>query len=83
MAELMAAGMSEDEAKKKAPIMQSAQDMLFDWEQGKPEVMDLWKRMNSWVYQGFDMTYKKIGCDFDITYYESNTYLLGKDMVQE
>ena len=83
MAELMATGMSEEDAKNKAPIMQAAQGMLLSWEQGDPAVIDLWKRMNSWVYAGFDSTYKKIGCDFDITYYESNTYLLGKDMVQD
>jgi arginyl-tRNA synthetase len=57
--------------------------MLLDWEAGKPEVMELWKDMNSWVYAGFDETYKRIGSDFDKVYYESNTYLLGKKTVQE
>jgi arginyl-tRNA synthetase len=57
--------------------------MLLDWEAGKPDVMELWKKMNSWVYAGFDVTYKRIGSDFDITYYESNTYLLGKEIVQQ
>lgn len=83
ISELMSGGMSEEEAKKEAPIMLAAQKMLLDWENGDPDVLDLWKRMNSWVYKGFAITYRNIGCDFDITYYESNTYLLGKDMVQE
>lgn len=82
MNELMAAGKTEDEAKKEAPIMQEAQQMLLDWEAGKPDIIDLWKRMNSWVYAGFDATYRHIGCDFDKTYYESNTYLLGKETVE-
>lgn len=64
-------------------IMQATQQMLQDWEAGKPEVMDLWRTMNGWVYEGFDVTYKNIGSDFDTTYYESNTYLLGKETVQE
>lgn len=76
-------GLSKEEAEKEAPIMLKTQQMLLDWEQGKPEVIELWKKMNSWVYKGFDETYKRIGCDFDHTYYESNTYLLGKDIVQE
>ncbi len=63
-------------------IMKEAKQMLFDWEAGKPEVMDLWKRMNGWVYEGFDITYKNIGSDFEKTYYESNTYLLGKKTVE-
>jgi arginyl-tRNA synthetase len=63
--------------------MLATQQMLQDWEAGKPEVIDLWKTMNGWVYEGFDVTYKNIGSDFDKTYYESNTYLLGKDIVQE
>jgi arginyl-tRNA synthetase len=63
-------------------IMKEAKQMLFDWEAGKPEVMELWKTMNSWVYEGFAVTYKNIGSDFDKTYYESNTYLLGKKIVQ-
>ena len=64
-------------------IMKEAKQMLFDWEAGKPDVMELWRTMNSWVYAGFDVTYKTIGADFDKTYYESNTYLLGKDIVQQ
>ncbi|HEX8313488.1 MAG TPA: arginine--tRNA ligase, partial [Flavisolibacter sp.] len=65
------------------PIMKRAQQMLVDWEAGKPEVIDLWKKMNGWVYEGFDLTYKRIGSDFDKTYYESETYLLGKQFVEE
>ncbi|HEU4472464.1 MAG TPA: arginine--tRNA ligase [Flavisolibacter sp.] len=65
------------------PIMRKAQQMLVDWEQGKPEVMELWRNMNGWVYQGFEETYKRIGSDFDKTYYESGTYLLGKQFVEE
>lgn len=80
---LMEKGMTEDDAKKNAPIMLAAQQMLFDWEQGKPEVISLWKKMNEWVYAGFDLTYRNIGTDFDKTYYESNTYLLGKDIVRQ
>ena len=76
-------GRTKEQAEKDAPIMLKTQQMLLDWEQGKPEVIDLWKKMNAWVYKGFDETYKRIGCDFDHTYYESNTYLLGKDIVQE
>ena len=64
-------------------IMKEAKQMLFDWEAGKPEVIELWKRMNGWVYEGFDVTYKRIGSDFDTMYYESNTYLLGKDIVKQ
>ncbi|UAY51195.1 arginine--tRNA ligase [Ferruginibacter albus] len=81
--ELAATGMSKDEAEKEAPIMKATQQMLLDWEAGKPDVMELWRTMNSWVYEGFDITYKRIGSDFDKTYYESNTYLLGKDIVQQ
>jgi arginyl-tRNA synthetase len=81
--ELMAGGMSEETAEKEAPIMKAAQQMLVDWEAGKPEVIHLWKKMNEWVYSGFDTTYKRIGSDFDKTYYESNVYLLGKNMVEE
>jgi arginyl-tRNA synthetase len=82
IAELVAKGMLEKEAEKEAPIMKATQQMLQDWEAGKPEVMELWKEMNSWVYAGFEVTYKNIGSDFDKTYYESNTYLLGKKIVQ-
>ena len=82
IAELMQSGKTEDEAKKQAPIIVEAQQMLLDWEAGKPEVIALWKTMNQWVYDGFDATYKTLGVDFDSKYYESNTYLLGKDVVQ-
>jgi len=81
--ELVANGKTKDEAEKEAPIMKAAQQMLFDWEAGKPEIIALWKKMNSWVYEGFDITYKRIGTDFQKIYYESNTYLLGKDIVKE
>ena len=80
---LMTAGADKETAEKEAPIMKSTQQMLLDWEAGKPEVIELWKTMNGWVYEGFDVTYKKIGSDFDHIYYESNTYLLGKDIVQQ
>ena len=80
--ELIDTGKSKEEAEKAAPIMKKTQQMLLDWEQGKPEVRALWSKMNSWVYKGFDETYKRIGCDFDHTFYESNTYLLGKDFVE-
>jgi arginyl-tRNA synthetase len=81
--ELMAKGMSKEDAEKEAPILKQTQEMLLKWEQGDEEVMQLWKTMNGWVYEGFDITYKRIGSDFDKTYYESNTYLLGKETVQE
>jgi arginyl-tRNA synthetase len=81
--ELINKGIEKGEAEKLAPIMQQTQQMLLDWEKHKPEVIDLWKKMNGWVYEGFDVTYKRIGSDFDKTYYESNTYLLGKDFVQD
>ncbi|MBS4042392.1 MAG: arginine--tRNA ligase [Chitinophagaceae bacterium] len=81
--DLVAQGKTKEEAEKQAPIMLQTQQMLVDWENGKPEVMELWKEMNSWVYEGFDETYKKIGADFDKIYYESNTYLLGKEIVQK
>ncbi len=79
---LISEGKTEDEAKKLAPIIQEAQQMLLDWEAGKPEVIELWKKMNQWVYDGFAQTYKNLGVDFDSYYYESNTYLLGKEVVQ-
>ena len=63
--------------------MKAAQQMLMDWEAGKPEVIELWKKMNGWVYEGFDITYKRIGSDFEKIYYESKTYLLGKNIVKE
>jgi len=75
-------GLTKEGAEKKAPIMLATQQMLLDWEAGKPEVISLWERMNSWVYDGFNITYKAIGSDFDRTYYESQTYLLGKDLVE-
>lgn len=80
---LKAEGLKQEEAEKEAPIMKATQQMLLDWEAGKPDVMELWTTMNSWVYAGFDITYKTIGSDFDTTYYESNTYLLGKKIVAE
>ena len=82
IANAMAAGKTEDEAKKQAPIIIEAQEMLLKWEAGDAEVMALWKMMNQWVYDGFEATYKNMGVDFDKYYYESNTYLLGKDVVQ-
>jgi arginyl-tRNA synthetase len=81
--ELVAAGQSEDEAKKNAPLLLEAQEMLRKWEDQDREVIELWSKMNGWVYAGFDATYKRMGVDFDVTYYESNTYLLGKDIVEE
>lgn len=81
IAELIAGGKTEEEAKKAAPIILEAQQMLLDWEAGKPEVIELWKTMNQWVYDGFSETYKNLGVDFDSYYYESNTYLLGKEVV--
>jgi arginyl-tRNA synthetase len=82
ISDLMAAGKTEDEAKKQAPIILEAQEMLLKWEAGDAEVMALWKTMNQWVYDGFATTYKNLGVNFDSYYYESNTYLLGKDVVQ-
>ncbi len=81
--ELMAQGESEDDAKKNAPVMRDAQEMLRRWEAKDPEVYGLWEKMNGWVYQGFDVTYKALGVDFDKVYYESQTYLLGKTLVEE
>ncbi len=80
--ELIGQGLSKEEAERQAPIMQQTQQMLVDWEKGKPEVMELWKKMNTWVYEGFDETYNRIGTDFDKTYYESETYLPGKKFVE-
>ena len=80
--ELISQGIFEEAAEKTAPIIKATQQMLLDWEAGKPEVIELWKKMNSWVYSGFDTTYQRIGSDFDKTYFESNTYLLGKDLVE-
>lgn len=80
---LMADGMSEDDAKKNAPLMLEAQEMLRKWEAGDAEVRNLWQTMNQWVYDGFDETYKRMGVDFDKIYYESDTYLVGKEKVNE
>jgi len=80
---LTANGMSEDEAKKEAPILIEAQQMLLKWEAGEEETVALWKMMNNWVYEGFKITYKNLGVDFDTLYFESNTYLLGKDVIAD
>ena len=80
--DLIAQGKTEDEAKKLAPSILEAQEMLRKWEAGDEEVVALWKKMNQWVYDGFEETYKNLGVDFDSYYYESNTYLLGKEVVQ-
>jgi len=80
---LKEAGQSEDEAKKNAPLMLETQEMLRQWEAGEESVISLWQTMNGWVYDGFAKTYKQLGVDFDKYYYESNTYLLGKDIIQE
>ena len=80
---LLTEGQTEEEAKKNAPLMLEAQEMLRKWEDQDPEVIALWKKMNGWVYDGFAATYARMGVNFDITYYESNTYLLGKDIVEE
>lgn len=82
IAQLMSEGKTEEEAKKQAPIILEAQEMLLKWEAGDKDVISLWKTMNQWVYDGFAITYKNLGVDFDCYYYESNTYLLGKDVVQ-
>ena len=83
VAELMAKGLEKETAEREAPIMKAAQQMLVDWEAGKPDVIALWKKMNAWVYAGFDATYRRIGSDFDKIYYESDTYLLGKELVEQ
>ncbi|MFM1962237.1 MAG: hypothetical protein RLZZ172_1082 [Bacteroidota bacterium] len=80
--QLIAGGMDKAKAEKEAPIMLEAQQMLLDWENGVPAIIALWKKMNTWVYAGFDVTYKRIGSDFVKTYYESETYLLGKETVE-
>lgn len=82
IAELVAQGKTEDEAKKRAPSIIEAQQMLQKWEAGDGEVVALWKKMNQWVYDGFEATYKNLGVNFDSYYYESDTYLLGKEVVQ-
>ncbi len=81
--ELMEQGMTEDEAKAASPLMKEARELLVKWEQKDPEIRALWQRMNEWVYAGFDETYKRMGVDFDKIYYESETYLEGKDKVLE
>ena len=81
--ELVNGGMKKEEAEKEAPVMKATQQMLLEWEAGKPEVMELWAKMNGWVYAGFDATYTRIGADFQKMYYESNTYLLGKQFVED
>jgi arginyl-tRNA synthetase len=80
---LIADGISEENAKKQAPLLVEAQEMLLKWEAGDQEVVNLWKTMNGWVYNGFEITYKNLGVNFDTLYYESNTYLLGKDVIAE
>lgn len=83
VAELVAGGMAQEEAEKNAPVLKEAQRMLVKWEQGDEEVRNLWQTMNSWVYAGFDKTYEALGIVFDKTYYESQTYLSGKSLVEE
>lgn len=83
IAELLASGATEEEAKKNAPVIKQAQEMLLKWEANDPEVKELWARMNGWVYEGFGETYKRLGVDFKKYYYESDTYLLGKDIIDE
>ena len=80
---LLQEGQTEEEAKTNAPLFKAAQSMLRDWEAGKTEVVELWKMMNTWVYAGFDLTYSNLGVDFDSFYYESDTYLLGKTLIDE
>ena len=81
--DLISKGSSEDDAKKQAPILIEAQNMLLKWEAGDEDVVALWKKMNGWVYEGFAQSYKNLGVDFDTLYYESNTYLLGKEFITE
>lgn len=81
--ELVASGLTKEKAEQEAPIMKATQQMLVDWEKGDAATLALWKKMNSWVYAGFDQTYQRIGADFQKTYYESETYLLGKAFVEE
>ena len=83
IAQLIAKGKTEEEAKKQAPLLIAAQQMLLKWEAGDAQVVSLWETMNSWVYSGFEVTYKNMGVNFDMLYYESNTYLLGKDVVAQ
>ena len=83
VAELVAAGVPEEQAEKEAPCMKAVHEMLVKWEQGDAHVRELWAKMNGWVFDGFDATYKSLGIDFDKVYYESQTYLLGKELVQK
>lgn len=83
IADLVSQGVEEEQAKKEAPMMREAQKMLVDWENGDETIRNLWKEMNSWVYKGFNETYKRLGVNFDQVQYESNTYILGKDLIQE
>jgi len=83
IAELISQGIAEEQAKKEAPLIKEAQKMLLDWENGNEKVRNLWNEMNAWVYEGFNETYKRLGVNFDQVQYESNTYILGKDLIQE
>ena len=83
MDELIKNGLTKDQAMQEAPIFKEAQEMLKKWEQGDPEIMNLWRKMNQWVYDGFESTYKAMGVDFDKLYFESDTYLLGKKVIEE
>ncbi|NLA15767.1 MAG: arginine--tRNA ligase [Bacteroidales bacterium] len=83
IAELIGKNIPREQAEKEAPVILEAQDMLVKWEQGDPAIMDLWKKMNGWVYKGFDETYERLGVSFDKIYYESDTYLLGKQLVEK
>ncbi len=83
ISELIASGMDEETAKKQAPLMKEAQEMLLEWEKGNDEVKNLWNEMNAWVYQGFNETYQRLGVNFDQVQHESETYLLGKNIIQE
>ncbi|HLX90647.1 MAG TPA: arginine--tRNA ligase [Puia sp.] len=80
--ELVSAGLSKEEAEKESPLMKGVQQMLVDWEAGSADILELWQTMNKWVYAGFDATYRRLDVDFDKIYYESNTYLLGKGLVE-
>ncbi|MGY5848940.1 arginine--tRNA ligase [Salegentibacter sp. F14] len=83
ISELIAQGKTEEEAKAEAPIFKEAKEMLLKWEANDPDVVALWEKMNNWVYRGFEKTYESLGVDFDMNYYESQTYLLGKDVVNQ
>ncbi len=83
ISELIASGMDEETAKKQAPLMKEAQEMLLEWEKGNDEVKNLWNEMNVWVYEGFNETYQRLGVNFDQVQHESETYLLGKNIIQE